>query len=109
VEDLEQRLDHVVGAEERETFDRPVADVHVGVLQTACDDLEGALWLDATVAEQADVPQGVRTRTLPTEPSVNLEAIDGRRLARQTSGRDVHLDRRRAHAHVVRIDRHPEE
>jgi hypothetical protein len=107
VEDLQQWIDHVVGAEEREALDGPVADVLVGVVDGAHDDFEGSLRLDAAVAQQRDVPQRVGARALCAFARVGLEAVQGRRTPRQPAGRHVDLDRRRAHAHVVRVDCRP--
>jgi hypothetical protein len=64
VEDLQKRLDRFVGAKVREALNRPIPDVDVVVVQRREKNLRGALRFDATAPEQADIPEGIGTRSL---------------------------------------------
>ena len=54
VKDVEQRRDRLVGSEVRQSFDRPVPDVHVLVVNRAQEDLRDALGFDAAIPKEPD-------------------------------------------------------
>src|SRR5205814_9024635 len=105
VKDVEQRRDALVDRKIRQTFDGPVADVLVLVVDRAHDDLEYALLIDAAVADERKVPQRVCPRPLFPPARRGLETIDGRGILYEVSAGNVDLDARHPDGHVVRVDR----
>ena len=62
---------------------------------------EGPLWLNASIAEQADVPERVGAGALGAATRIRLEPIDRRGTSREPARGHVDLDGRLSHAHVV--------
>ena len=65
--------------------------------------------LNASIAEQADVPERVGAGALGAATRIRLEPIDRRGTSREPARGDVDFDGRLSHAHVVGVDRHAEE
>jgi len=108
VQDLEERVDYGIRAQKGRRFYRPVPDVLVGIVDGGPDDLERPPRLDAAIAEQADIPERIRAGPLGAAARIGLQSIDGRGTSREAARRDIDLNGRVAHPHVVRVDRHPE-
>jgi hypothetical protein len=71
----------------------------------AQDDLEDAILLDAAVADEREVPERVRARTLFAPPRQRFQPVDRRGVLDQVSAGDIDFNPRDTNGHVVRVDR----
>ena len=85
----------------RQPFNRPVADVLVWIVKGGHQDVGHALRLDASVADQREVPHRVDPRTLIAGSCNRLEAIDGRRALLDIAADDIHFDAGDAYGEIV--------
>src|SRR5690242_20946889 len=101
MEHLQQRRNDVVSAEICESLYRPVAYVHIVIVDRRQQDLCGALRLYAAIAEQPNVPERIRTRSLRPGASLGFEPIDRRRALLQVARCNIDLDRGGTHPEIV--------
>src|SRR5229473_1021074 len=75
MQDFQQRRNDLISPQIRQAFDRPVADVDVGIVNRTEQYPCGPLLLNAAIAKQSNVPKSVGPRSLLSGFGIRLQAI----------------------------------
>src|SRR5205807_1915658 len=73
------------------------------IVNRSKNNLRSTLGLNATAAQQTDIPQRIGPRALLSEARVLLQSVHSRRALFQIAGCDIHLDCRRPNSEIVRV------
>ena len=103
MQSLQQRRNALVGAEERQTFDGPVARFLIGIFEMTDQDLSNPLGVNPAIAKQTQRPE--RPDAFGLGGGFRLahkEVHVGRNLC-QVHGGQINFDGRGAYSQIIRI------
>src|SRR5258708_39987545 len=92
MKDFEQRRNDLISPKIGQAFDRPVANVDVGIVDRATQYPRGALLLNTAIAKQSNVPKSVGPRSLLSRPGVRFQTIYRSGGLFQVSGGDINFN-----------------